>query len=426
MNDWSTLLIGFAAAFTTPSFEIFLRLSAAWVLCPGGRRITRLVPLAEPLGEKAHDAYHRFFRDGAWRMSELWRLIARIMVTQFQPSGRIPLQIDDTLFHKTGRKVEGAGWWRDAVRSSATKVVHGFGLNIVLMTLAVNPPWGGEPLALPVNARLHRKNDRSLLDLAHDMLRELAAWFPDREFDICADGFYAPMASMLPADMYLTSRIRRDAALYDLPPQRLRATAGRPRKKGKRLPTPEQMAQTKKGWKRLAVNMRGKLKQRLVLSRPVLWYAVCPTQPVLLVISRAPDGIEEDDFLFTTDLHADPAQVIARYAARWAIEDTFKNVKQSLGGQEPQLWKRAGPERAAAFAFWLYAIIWLAYLKTNSRSPTFCVLPWYPKKKRPSFVDALSNLRGVLWRQRLFMKSEKKPLPSKIIRHLIMVLAFAA
>jgi len=36
--------------------------------------------------------------------------------------------------------VEGAGWWRDAVRSSATKVVHGFGLNIVLMTLAVNPP----------------------------------------------------------------------------------------------------------------------------------------------------------------------------------------------------------------------------------------------------------------------------------------------
>ena len=146
----------------------------------------------------------------------------------------------------------------------------------------------------------------------------------------------------------------------------------------------------------------------------------------MLVISRAPDGIEADDFLFTTDLHADPAQVIARYAARWAIEDTFKNVKQSLGGQEPQLWKRAGPERAAAFAFWLYAIIWLAYLKTNSRSPTFCVLPWYPKKKRPSFVDALSNLRGVLWRQRLFMKSEKKPLPSKIIRHLIMVLASAA
>lgn len=426
MNDWSALLSGFAAAFTTPSFEIFLRLSAAWVLCPGGRRITRLVPLAEPLGEKAHDAYHRFFRDGAWRMSELWRLIAQIMVARFQPSARIPLQIDDTLFHKTGRKVEGAGWWRDAVRSSATKVVHGFGLNIVLMTLAVNPPWGGEPLALPVNAKLHRKNDRSLLDLAHAMLRELAEWFPDREFDICADGFYAPMASLLPAGMYLTSRIRRDAALYELPLPQLHATAGRPRKKGKRLPTPEGMAQSKKGWRRLTVNLRGKLKQRLVLCRPVLWYAVCSDQPVLLVIARDPDGIEKDDFLFTTDLHALPAQVISRYAARWAIEDTFKNVKQSLGGQEPQSWKRAGPERTAAFSFWLYALVWIAYLKAHPATPAFRALPWYTKKKRPSFVDALSEVRGMLWRKRLFMKSEKKPLPSKIIRHLIMILAFAA
>ncbi len=329
MNEWPALLSCFTAAFTTPSFAIFLRVSAAWVLCPGGRRITRLVPLAEPLGEKAHDAYHRFFRDGAWRMSDLWRLIARIMVAQFQPSGRIPLQIDDTLFHKTGRKVEGAGWWRDAVRSSAIKVVHGFGLNIVLMTLAVNPPWGGKPLALPVNARLHRKNDRSLLDLAHDMLRELAAWFPDRQFDVCADGFYTPLASSLPAGMYLTSRIRRDAAVYELPPPR-RQTAGRPRKKGKRLPTPEEMARSKTGWQRLTVDLRGKRKHRLVLCRPVLWYAVCSEQPVLLVISRDPDGVEQDDFLFTTNLRAQPAQVISRYAARWAIEDTFKNVKQSL------------------------------------------------------------------------------------------------
>jgi len=425
MKEWPTLLSCFAAAFTTPSFAIFLRVSAAWVLCPGGRRITRLVPLAEPLGEKAHDAYHRFFRDGAWWMSDLWRLIARIMVAQFQPSGRIPLQIDDTLFHKTGRKVEGAGWWRDAVRSSATKVVHGFGLNIVLMTLAVNPPWGGEPLALPVNARLHRKNDRSLLDLAHDMLRELAAWFPDRQFDVCADGFYAPMASSLPAGMYLTSRIRRDAAVYELPPPR-RHTAGRPRKKGKRLPTPEDMARSKKGWQRLTVNLRGKLKHRLVLCRPVLWYAVCSEQPVLLVISRDPDGVEQDDFLFTTDLRAQPAQVISRYAARWAIEDTFKNVKQSLGGQDPQSWKRAGPERTAAFSFWLYALVWIAYLKAHPATPAFRALPWYTKKKRPSFVDALSEVRSLLWRKRLFMKSEKKPLQSKIIRHLIMVLAFAA
>ncbi len=86
------------------------------------------------------------------------------------PGGRIRLHVDDTLFHKSGRKVAGAGWWRDAVHSSARKVVHSFGLNLVVVTLEVNCPWGGEPLALPVNARLHRKKEATLLDLTQGEL----------------------------------------------------------------------------------------------------------------------------------------------------------------------------------------------------------------------------------------------------------------
>lgn len=37
-----------------------------------------------------------------------------------------------------------------------------------------------------------------------------------------------------------------------------------------------------------------------------------------------------------------------RYASRWAIEVCFRDVKQDLGGHQPQSWKRRGPERAAA------------------------------------------------------------------------------
>ena len=36
------------------------------------------------------------------------------------------------------------------------------------------------------------------------------------------------------------------------------------------------------------------------------------------------------------------------------IEDTFKNTKQFLGGQEPQTWKGEGPRRAAAMGFWAW------------------------------------------------------------------------
>ena len=41
---------------------------------------------------------------------------------------------------------------------------------------------------------------------------------------------------------------------------------------------------------------------------------------------------------------------IGRYAGRWSLEDTFRNMKQYLGGQEPQTWRAEGPERAAGFS----------------------------------------------------------------------------
>ncbi len=66
---WKTILFGFADGFTRPSFAIFWRLVIAWVVCPGRHPITRLSLPAEPDGRRAHDAYHRFLRIGAWSSS---------------------------------------------------------------------------------------------------------------------------------------------------------------------------------------------------------------------------------------------------------------------------------------------------------------------------------------------------------------------
>jgi len=48
------------------------------------------------------------------------------------------------------------------------------------------------------------------------------------------------------------------------------------------------------------------------------------------------NGNEKDDFFFTTDVTLSAIEVLTCYGDRWAIEDTFKNAKQSLGAQEPQ------------------------------------------------------------------------------------------
>src|SRR5207253_1963257 len=107
------------------------------------------------------DAYHRFLRAGAWSLAALFEVLARAVVASLCRDGALAVDIDDTLFNKSGTKVAGAGNFRDPIRSTGGKVVYALGLNLVVATLRITPPWGGEPLGLPVNMRLYRKGGRS-------------------------------------------------------------------------------------------------------------------------------------------------------------------------------------------------------------------------------------------------------------------------
>jgi len=425
ITAWDALVNTFLGIFTQPTAQLFARLLTGWILCTGRRTITGLIRWADPGGIRAHDAYHRFFPDGAWIMTDLWRQLVLIMVKRFYPSGTIIVDLDDTLFHHSGGKVDGAGWWRDAVRSTGAKIVYAWGLNLVVLTLRIHPPWGGEPLGLPLNIRLHRKDGKTLIELAEEMLRQLTEWLPKRCFVACADGFYASLTGKNFTGIHIVSRIRRDAVLYDLPPRRRKKTRGRPRKRGRKLGTPQSMAPHVKHWRKVTTNERGRKRIRLVYVHRVLWYHVSK-EPVLLVISRDPSGKEHDDFFVTTDTTLTGAKVVSRFSGRWCIEDTFKNTKQFLGGQEPQTRKGQGPERAAALSLWLYSLVWLWYLNQKHHQRTFWVWPWYPHKTTPSFADALSCLRRELWQQRIKSMFGKWVVHDKKYKFLIEALASAA
>lgn len=424
---WDALLQACAAVFTRPSLLLFGTLVSAWVLCPGRRTVTRMIGVADPETEHAHDAYHRFLRAGVWTMTDLWHTLVGLLVTRLAPAGVLRVDLDDTLFHKAGRKIEGIGIFRDPIRSTARNVVYALGLNVVILTIRLTPPWGGEPLGLPVNVRLYRKGGPSHLALGAAMLQELATWLPDRDFALTCDGAYAALAGMALPRTHVTSRMRRDAALYAPPPPRKRRQRGRPRKRGCRLPSPAQLARrARRGWVLTTIDVRGKPVERLLLCRAVLWYHVCANRLVLLVIVRDPLGTQPDDFFFTTDLTASAVAVASQYSGRWAIEDTFRSVKQTLGGEDPQTWKAEGPDRAAALSFWIYAAAWLWYLKVYGAKPSWSTVPWYPQKCTPSFADALAALRRALWHERISANSSSEPLSPKIRDGLIEILARAA
>lgn len=166
ISTWTSLIQQFFSDFTVPGAQVFLGLLAGWVLCTGRHTITGILPFADPKGQHAHDAFHRFLPDARWDMNALWKLLTILLVKAFAAQGIIELDLDDTLFQRWGRKVCGAGWRRDAVRSTRTRTVYAWGLNLVVLTLRVYPPWGGEPLGLPILMRLHRKGGDSLIDLA--------------------------------------------------------------------------------------------------------------------------------------------------------------------------------------------------------------------------------------------------------------------
>jgi hypothetical protein len=424
-STWTELLQQFFPIFTAPGADIFARLMTGWVLCKARRTVTGMLPFADPSGIRAHDAYHRFFPDTRWEMARLWQMLAHLLIQTFCRQGIITLALDDTLFHRSGRKVEGAGFWRDAVRSTQKHIVYAWGLNLVVLTLQIQPPWRGEPLGLPITMRLHRKKELTLIELAEQMINEVRHWFPDRRFRVVGDGFYATLAGKSLERTTIISRMRRDANLYDLPPKRRKKRRGRPRTKGKKLAKLEIMAHRVKNWKTVTFRQRGKMVKRLVYTRVVLWYTV-NRKPIRLVISRDPHRKEKDDFFFTTDLNMTAQEVLECYNDRWAIEDTFKNTKQLLGGQEPQTFKGQGPERAAGLSLWLYSVVWLWYLGQKPASRYFMVQPWYGQKATPSFADAMACLRRQLWRERIKYMFGNSAVHDKKFEFLLEALAPAA
>jgi hypothetical protein len=189
-STWQNIIKYFFPVFTVPTANVFASLVCGWILCTGRRTVTGMIRFAELFIKRPHDAFHRFFSTTNWSLTALWKLLAILLIKKFYPTGTIHLDIDDTLFHRPGPKVSGASKWRDPVRSEQI-IVFARGLNLVVLTLRVYPPWKGEPIGLPINMRLRRKEGLSHIDLAYAMLAEVAQWLPNRSF-LCHATVFTP------------------------------------------------------------------------------------------------------------------------------------------------------------------------------------------------------------------------------------------
>ncbi len=109
--SWITFLRLFASCFTAPGQLLFEQLVTAWALCPGRRTLTRLWSVIPAEHRRRYGAYARWVRKGKWSPDELWRHLVVHLVERWASESRLTLLLDDSLVNKSGRKVDGAGYF---------------------------------------------------------------------------------------------------------------------------------------------------------------------------------------------------------------------------------------------------------------------------------------------------------------------------
>jgi hypothetical protein len=159
-----------------------------------------------------------FFSDARWSVDAVGLALADLIVCHLVPAdAALTVAIDDTLFRRSGRKVHAASWCHDGSAKGPRKVA--WGNNWVIAGLVVTLAFTTRPVCLPVLFRLWELKGVTKLVLARQLIDTLACRYPDRNIHVVVDAAYATRELRgLPARVSVTSRLRRNAVLYDLTP----------------------------------------------------------------------------------------------------------------------------------------------------------------------------------------------------------------
>ncbi len=311
-----------------------------------------------------------------------------------------------------------ASWFHDG--SAQGKQKTGRGNNWVVMAVVCRLPFCDRPVALPVLAKLVVKgtNSASRLWLARRMADRLAAALPGRRLHVVADSAYAgEELKKLGTSVTWTTRLRKDAALYGLPPARVPGKRGRPRVCGGRLPSLARLAAAT-AFAQVTVTRYGKTEAISAAVVTCLWHSVFGIRHVRVVLVRDRSASGYDLALVTTDLDATPAQVIERYAARWSIEVAIEDAKQEFGAGQARNRTADAVRRTVPFQLACQSIA-MTWYATVGHDPADVEdrrarAPWYRSKARPSTADMLGKLRRVLIAARFRAPRPDQPTPEEI------------
>jgi hypothetical protein len=306
-------------------------------------------------------------------------------------------------------------------------VVWRWGHRWVVAAISVALPFTSKRWALPVLSALYRTEELSRAEkrrhktppcLARQLMAVLIHWFPGRRFVFLGDGGYAShelarFCSRHSRHATLISRFHGDANLYEPPPRPKHF--GRHPVKGKKLPPPEQVA-ARSPRTRATVNWYGGDTRRVELVTGTgAWYRSGHGLVfVRWVYVHDMQGTHRDEYVYSTDLTLSASQIVSWFTARWPIETTFEEVRAHLGFESPRQRTAQSVLRTAPCLLGLFTLIALAYAEHCRRHrPRVARTAWYAKAE-PTFSDAVTAIRRLLWTESLFAKGHQADVFQKL------------
>jgi hypothetical protein len=419
------------------------------ILAPGIRTVAAILRVMGLSRCRLFQRYHRVLNRAVWSSLVVSRVLLGLLVATFAPTGPIVMGIDDTLERRWGKRIAAKGVYRDAVRSSHEFFVKCSGLRWVCLMLLLPIPWAKRVWALPFltvlapSARYHQERGmrhKKLTDWARQMLLLVRRWLPDRQLVVVADSGYAVLDLLarcagVRQPVTVVTRLRLDAALYEPAPPRHPGTRGRPRLKGKRLPTlASHLADPTTVWTTVtASNWYGAGPRTVeIVSETAVWYhSGLPPVPLRWVLIRDPEGEFDPQALLCTDPTAEPTQILAWFVLRWQMEVTQEEVRRHLGVETQRQWSELAIRRTTPALLGLFALVTLlAHPPMTADPPPVRQAAWYPKHD-PTFADALALVRRELWNhQAIFCMSRREgdmeKVPRVLIQRLTDALCYAA
>lgn len=443
-SEATLLLPEFAAVFTQPTYRRFLVLLLGTILTTGRRTVANVLRTVSGLAKGAPSSFQRVLSSARWSGLQLACILTRFIVRHFYPEGVILLAGDDTVDEHRGKKVYGKSRHRDAVRSSQSYTAHRYGHKWVVLSILVKFPFATRYWALPVLVTLYRsskdnqargRKHKTPVQLMRLMLRILLRWLPERHFQFAGDGGFGTHELARFAQhrqrLTLVSRFYADANLYDPPPQRQNQQRGRPRVKGAKKPSPQDVVAKIKKRPRLTVDWYGGEQRRVeVVTGDGHWYKAGEgLVAVRWVFIHDLTGTHRDEYFFTTNVRLTPKEIIEAFTRRWNIETTFEEMRAYLGLETTRGWSRLTVLRAAPCLFGEYSLVALLYWLLPNKHKVGVQLSWQGKTET-TFSDAITTVRRWLWTNWVFATTGHDhafaKLPKRFQQTLLYALAPAA